>query len=55
MSHINWIKAALINLDMKEFSNYFMSVKKYKVIYITLMRQFTGKTVLNYKANAESK
>lgn len=42
--------AVMANLELKIVFNYFVIVKKHKVIFITLRRQFIGKIVLNYKA-----
>lgn len=54
MSHDNQIVVVMIDFELQDISNYFITTKKYKIVHTTLIRRFTSKTVSNYKVNTES-
>ena len=53
MSNNNWIQAMLTNLELQKVFNYSITIKKYGVVYIILMRWFIKKFFLNFEANME--
>lgn len=53
ISNANWITAALANLELQMVLNYSATAKKYKMVCIMLIRQYTEKTISNYKAIIE--
>ena len=53
MSNADRIAAALADLESQVVPNYSATAKKHEVVYTTLMRWYTGKTVSNYKAIIE--
>lgn len=54
MSHDDQVVVVMIDFELQDISNYFITTKKYKIVHTTLIRRFTSKTVSNYKVNTES-
>ena len=53
LSNNDWIQAALADFESPEVSNYSKTAKEHGIGRTTLMKRFTGKTVLHSEANTE--